>query len=368
MAAALMTWIETSLAARRRKCSAMGLGLIAALMLTGTSTARAAGIDQSLPPMVIAEQGAFEAGGAVLRDGARTLSCDHGYVEYQIPVKARAVALLMWHSSSVKVWQNRWDGGEGYQSIFLRRGFPVYLWDGPRVGRGNWGCATYTYTPLVGRDEQNFVSWRFGARYPEWFPGVQFPTDDTEAWDQAMRARYNEFDTVENAQLEADAAAKAVDRIGPTVLVTNSAGGMRALLTALKSDKVKAIVAYENPGYVFPSDVEAPKGPARFGPVIVSPEDFKKLTRIPIQFVFGDNVDKSPSWTEFARTCQIFVDLVNARGGKAEIVLLPSLGLKGNTHIPFADLNNVAVADQLSAFLQRNKLDLVAKGGGQARR
>jgi hypothetical protein len=38
--------------------------------------------------------------------------------------------------------------------------------------------------------------------------------------------------------------------------------------------------------------------------------------------------------------------------------MLPSVGLKGNTHIPFADLNNVAVADQLSAFLERNKLDL----------
>ena len=37
---------------------------------------------------------------------------------------------------------------------------------------------------------------------------------------------------------------------------------------------------------------------------------------------------------------------------------MPSAGLQGNTHIPFADLNNVAVADQLSAFLRRNELDL----------
>jgi hypothetical protein len=29
----------------------------------------------------------------------------------------------------------------------------------------------------------------------------------------------------------------------------------------------------------------------------------------------------------------------------------------GNTHIAFADLNNVQVADQLSLFLKRNKLD-----------
>ncbi|KAI0844971.1 hypothetical protein F5Y00DRAFT_266064 [Daldinia vernicosa] len=39
----------------------------------------------------------------------------------------------MWHSSTTQVWQNRWGGGEGYKDMFLRRGYPVYLWDGPRV-------------------------------------------------------------------------------------------------------------------------------------------------------------------------------------------------------------------------------------------
>ena len=151
-------------------------------------------------------------------------------------------------------------------------------------------------------------------------------------------------------------------------MVTNSAGGLRALLATLKSDNVKAIVAYEDPGYVFPSDIDSPGEPGRFGPAIVSPEEFAKLTRIPIQFVFGDNIDKSPTWSAYAKTCRKFVDLINARGGKAEILFLPSVGLKGNTHIPFADLNNVAVADQLSAFLRRNRLDLRAgKAGATAR-
>jgi hypothetical protein len=85
--------------------------------------------------------------------------------------------------------------------------------------------------------------------------------------------------------------------------------------------------------------------------------EFKKLTRFPIQFVWGDNIDKSPFWTKSLEYCQQFVDLINANGGHAEILQLPSAGLKGNTHIAFADLNNVAVADLLSAFLQRNKLD-----------
>jgi hypothetical protein len=309
-------------------------------------------------PISIARQGAFEAGGRQLREGENTLSCDHGFVEYQIPPRARDVALFLWHSSSTKVWQTRWDGGEGYQSIFLRRGFPVYLWDGPRVGRGNWGCDAYSYKPSVGQDQQNFISWRLGPKYPDFFPGVQFPTKDPEAWNQATRARYDEFDTAENAKLQSDAAANAIDRIGASVLVTNSAGGLRALLTAVKSDKVKAIVAYENPGYLLPSDYEGPRRTSRFGPIIVSPEEFKRLTRIPIQLVFGDNVEKSTIWSEHLEACRQFVEVLNARGGKAEILSLPSVGVRGNTHIPFADLNNVAVADQLSIFLRRNGLDL----------
>ena len=342
-------------------------GLLAAIVGAGIADGGAA-VAQPQPeqPIMLSRQGAFEAGGKVLSGDKGTLSCDHGHVEYQVPVNARTVALVMWHSSSTKVWQNRWDGGEGYQSIFLRRGFPVYLWDGPRVGRGNWGCEDYTYKAETGRDQQNFVAWRLGAKYLDWFPGVQFPTNDTKAWEQATRARYDEFDTVKNAQLETDAAAVAIDQIGPSVLVTNSAGGWRAMLTALKSksDNVKAIVAYENPGYIFPEGQGPQLDAGPFGPVYVPMSEFKKLTRFPMQFVWGDNVEKSPVWTKYLDWCRQFVDLVNANGGRAEILLLPSAGLKGNTHIPFADLNNVAVADQLSEFLRRNKLDQAAASTG----
>jgi hypothetical protein len=344
--------------------------LLAAIVLAGVTQAGAAAAQsQQQAPIVLAREGAFEAGGKVISGDKGTLSCDHGYVEYQIPVDARSVALFLWHSSSAKVWQNRWDGGEGFQSIFLRRGFPVYMWDGPRVGRGNWSCEGITYTPEPGRDQQNFVAWRLGTKYPDWFPGVQFPTNDAKAWEQATRARYDEFDTVKNAQLETDAAAQAIDQIGPSVLVTNSAGGWRALLTALKtkSDNIKAIVAYENPGFVFPEGQGPQLDPGPYGPVYVPMSEFKKLTRFPIQFVWGDNIDKSPFWMKSLAYCQQFVDLINANGGHAEILQLPSVGLKGNTHIAFADLNNVAVADLLSAFLQRNKLDLRAPPSGEAK-
>lgn len=324
----------------------------AAALIAGCASTTA-----SRGPLLIETQGAFAVGGKIIGDPVTaSLHCDHGVVEYQIPPHARAVNLLMWHSASAVAWQQRWDGGEGFQSIFLRRGYPVYLWDGPRVGRGNWGCAETSYTPRAGGDQQNFVAWRFGLAYPNWFEGVQFPKDDPEAWNRATRARYQEFDTIANAQLETDAAAVLADRIGPTVAITNSAGGLRALLTALKSDNIKGIVAYENVGWVYPKGEgpNVPEGP--FGPVEVTLEEFRKLTRLPIQVVWGDNVEKSATYRARLAESRRFVEIVNKYGGQAEVLVLPDAGLKGNTHLPFADLNNVAVADLLSKFLEDHGL------------
>jgi hypothetical protein len=335
----------------------IGLGLLAAGAVAVLATGFVAAQGKPAAPLTIQKQGSFAVGGKVLGDPASSLHCDHGYVDYQVPVNPRRVNLVMWHSAAATAWLNRWDGGEGYQSIFLRRGYPVYIWDGPRVGRANWGCAEHTYTPGTGRDQGNFTAWRFGDKYPNWFPGVQFPTKDPEAWNQASRARYLEFDSVENAQMQSDAAAKLMDRIGPSVALTNSAGGLRAILTALKTDKLAGIVMYENVGYVYPAG-EGPGGPVGvFGPIEVPLEEFKKLTKLPMQMVWGDNVDKAGNYSNSVKLSRLFAEKVNKYGGKAEVLMLPDVGLKGNTHIPFADMNNVAVADQLSKFLAQHGLD-----------
>lgn len=324
-----------------------------ALAIAGCSGGR----DSPGTPVAIQKQGSFAVGGKVLADDKGSLHCDHGYAEFQIPRNPRRINLVMWHSAAATAWLNRWDGGEGYQTIFLRRGYPVYIWDGPHVGRANWGCTDHYYGAATGRDQRNFTSWRFGAQYLQWFDGVQFPTKDAEAWNQAARARYLEFDTVENAQLQSDAAAKLMDRIGPSVALTNSAGGFRAILTALKTDNLAGIVMYENVGYVYPEG-EGPGGRVGpFGPVEVPLEQFRKLAKIPMQVVWGDNLDKAGNYLGSLSLARLFCEKVIKYGGKCEILMLPDVGLKGNTHIPFADMNNVAVADELSKFLSRHGLD-----------
>jgi hypothetical protein len=50
-------------------------------------------------------------------------------------------------------------------------------------------------------------------------------------------------------------------------------------------------------------------------------------------------------------------DVVNKHGGDVTLVHLPDLGIRGNTHFPMSDLNNVQIADLLSRYLAEKKLD-----------
>jgi hypothetical protein len=54
---------------------------------------------------------------------------------------------------------------------------------------------------------------------------------------------------------------------------------------------------------------------------------------------------------------RLFVEAVNRHGGNAKNVMLPEMGVRGNTHFPMLDLNNVRIADLLSQFLKEQRLD-----------
>jgi hypothetical protein len=295
-------------------------------------------------------------------------------VEYFLPATPRKTSLVMWHSSSTQVWQNRWDGGEGFKDMFLRRNYPVYLWDGPRVGRANWSCEPVTYTPGY-RDEGNFPSWNFGKRFPEWWSDTQFPKENTQAWKDATASRYDEFDLLKNIQIETDAAAIAADsgRLGDSIVyLTNSAGGLRAMVTATKAMKnnIAGIVTYESIGYVFPiGDPESPKlctdpNACGFGPTGVPLEDFKKLAKLKsIQFVWGDHRGANDRNYEYVEQSRLSAKLINKYGGHAQVLMLgEDAGLKGSTHIPFMDMDNEKVADLLDVFLKTARLDAYQSG------
>ncbi len=92
--------------------------------------------------------------------------------------------------------------------------------------------------------------------------------------------------------------------------------------------------------------------------------EFMRLTKIPIIIFFGDNIPATLSknsgadgWRARLQMSRVWRDAVNKHGGNVTVVHLPEVGVHGNTHFPFSDLNNVQVADLMSSFLKKNGFD-----------
>jgi pimeloyl-ACP methyl ester carboxylesterase len=267
--------------------------LIATALLTSASAQVAR--KHTSEPLTIQEQGSFAVGGKVITNSGtfnpkqpspqgQTLHGDHAYVFYQIPVNRRKLPLVFLHGTGQfsKTWETTPDGREGFQTIFLRRRFPVYLIDQPRRGNAGRGTVTATIEPVP--DEQMwFDTFRVGI-WPEYFPGVQF-SKDPEALNQYFRQMTPNVGPYD-PEVISDACAALFSKIGPAVFVTHSQGGGLGWLTAVKSSNVRAIVSYEpGSGFLFPEG-EVPEAlPSSGGPLSaigVPMAEFTKLKVAPV--------------------------------------------------------------------------------------
>lgn len=62
-------------------------------------------------------------------------------------------------------------------------------------------------------------------------------------------------------------------------------------------------------------------------------------------------------WRISKARARAFVDAINRRGGDATLLVLPDMGIRGNTHAPFADTNNLEVARLMEEWLHKKGLD-----------
>ncbi|HSI75884.1 MAG TPA: alpha/beta fold hydrolase, partial [Lunatimonas sp.] len=354
---------------------------ITLLLVTSLSAQKS----NNLKPIVIKDQGSFTVGGSVvkapgtfdpIKHGAfnpadqasegQTLHGDHAYVFYQVPRKAKKLPLVFWHGFGQysKTWESTPDGREGFQNIILRKNYPVYIIDQPRRGRA--ARSTVPGTISAKPDDQLwFGIFRLGAGN-DFYPGVQFPKDP-EALDQFFRQITPDTGPID-FEVNTEAVSALFDKIGEGILVTHSHSGGQGWLTALKNSKIKGIVSYE-PGSNFlfpegnvPEPINYVGGSLRA--VGVPKEDFLKLTQIPIIIYYGDHIPTEPvenpgqeQWRAALAMAKLWRDAVNQAGGDVTLVHLPEIGIKGNTHFPFSDLNNLEIADLMSDWLKEKRLN-----------
>lgn len=329
-------------------------------------------------PLQIQQQGSLLAGGSAatapgtfdpyhpLAPEGQTFHGDHVYAFYQIPVNARPLPIVMLHGAgqSSRSWETTADGREGFQNLFLRRRFATYLLDQPRRGKAGRSMVEQTIKPVA--DEQLwFNQFRIGV-WPDAFAGSQFPPGGVarEQFFRSMTPNTGPYDSAVVAQ----GISALLDKTGPAILFTHSQGGGPGWLAAISNPGVRAIVAFE-PGsdFVFPEgEAPAPITSAfdTLVPRVVAQDQFDALTRIPILIFYGDNIPADPvrlpaqdSWRARLQMARLWRDAVNRHGGDVRLIHLPEIGIKGNSHFIFSDLNNIEIADLVSTFLADKHLD-----------
>ncbi len=358
-----------------KKKSTKLLSLLSLVLIINFSSSAQSNSKQK--PLVIQEQGSFAVGGTIITNPGKfdpykptpegqTFRGDHAYVFYQVPVKARKYPLVMWHGIGQfsKTFETTPDGREGYQNIFLRNNYSVYLINQPR--RGNAGRSTVTATINPIPDEQQwFDVFRVGV-WPNYFDGVQFARD-TETLNQYFRSMTPSIGAID-IEVNTEAVSSLFTKIGEGILVTHSHSGGMGWKTAVKNSNIKAIVSYEpGSGFLFPEgELPAPiaSSAGSLEAIGITMKDFMLLTKIPIVIYYGDNIPENPSpnpgadgWRARLAMARKWGDTVNKYGGDVTVVHLPEVGLKGNTHFPFSDLNNIQVADLMNKWLKEKGLD-----------
>ncbi|RQP05382.1 MAG: alpha/beta fold hydrolase [Paracoccus sp. BP8] len=353
------------------------MNILGALVVSTGIIAASGASAQQAEPLVISEQGSFAVGGSVATTPGtynnnaptaegQSVHGDHLYAFYQIPQDARSTPIVMLHGAmqSARSWETTPDGREGFQTLFLRKGYPVYLVDQPRRGRAGNSLEAATIEPAP-FDQLFFDQFRFGI-WPDYFEGVQVD-QSPEVLEQFLRSvtpNTGPYDP----NVIADAMSALVDRTGPAILFTHSQGGGPGWLTAIRNEGVRGIVAYEpGSGFVFPEGEVPEAMDSAAGPLAaeaVPLEEFQKLTRFPILIYYGDNIPTEPTerrgednWRVRLDMARLWVEAINRHGGDATLVHLPEIGIAGNTHFPFSDLNNVEIADHTAQFLAEKGLD-----------
>ena len=328
--------------------------------------------------LVLQDQGTFTAGGTVTTEPGewdpldptnpqgQTTHHGHASVFYQIPADYNGHDIVFLHgvTQSRVCWQTTADGRDGFDRIFLDNGYGVYLSDQPGRGEAGW-TANPAEENSVGQEQHMFGQFRYGV-WPDFYPGILVPQTE-EYMDQFFRQMTPDTGSYSTYEI-GSAIAAILEKTGPAILMTHSAGGPMGWEAAMQSDNVEAIVALEPGSFPFPEGMMPEPIENVYMPNYqgwkVSMDDFSKLLDMPIIMYYGDYIPSEPSqnagedfWRANLELAHIFCDTVNELGGDCTLVVLPEIGIHGNSHFLQSDLNNQEIAGLILDWLRENNLD-----------
>ena len=340
--------------------------LLSTVALAAPVTAQDKRKDEPVKPLIIAKQGSFFVGGEskTLSPGPARgagpapggeITVNQMYVQYQIPPRGdQHVPVVMVHGCclSSKTWETTPDGRMGWSEYLVRKDRSVYLADQVSRARSGFdasiisavkaGTVPPTQLPniILASHQVAWSVFRFGPSFGTPFPDGQFPIEAVDELYKQMIPDLNSLLPMPNPTWK-NMAALAVQLRGAVLMGHSESGFFPEQAALIDPGGVKGMISIEMP---CPALTDAQVG---------------ALAKIPTLIMFGDHLGDvqgggPANWAASYEGCQKYVSRVKEQGGDAEMMSLPAMGIKGNSHMLMQDRNSLQLADLLLAWIDRH--------------
>ncbi len=337
-------------------------------------------------------QGYFFVGGKYVDSKTGPMMERQMYVEYRLPAKiTQRYPIVMIHGAAQTGtnFTGTPDGRKGWAEFFVERGYAVYVVDQPTRGRSAWmesvGPLTRFSAPQL---EHRFTNAAKHNLWPQAKLHTQWPGDGPNkgtrgdpVFDQfyASQVQYIGVNAIVE-QLNRDAGAALLDRIGPAIVMTHSqTGAIGWVIGDARPKLVKAIIAAEPTGppfsnAVFSKDRARPYGltetPLAYEPPISEPSQL-----VAVQQAEADAPNLERCYTQGAPVRKLAnlqnipivilaaessyhavydhctAKYLNQAGVNTTFVRLEEAGIRGNGHMMMIEKNNLEIADFIEKWI-----------------
>jgi pimeloyl-ACP methyl ester carboxylesterase len=339
----------------------MTSGVIAVAVLGACGGAPTAG-EQGL---TLGSQGSFFVGGEVKTvepqpgapAGVRAgdITVNQMYVQYQTPPgPGKHLPVVMVHGCclSSKTWETTPDGRMGWNEYFVRKDRPVYLADQVSRARSGFDPSTITAVKagaappsalpgiIAATHQLSWTLFRFGPEYGTAFPDEQFPVGAADELYKQMIPDLNALLPTPNPTWT-QMAALAKQLKGAVLMGHSESGFFPQQAALIDPSGIRGLITIE---------AQCPDN--------LTDAQIASLAKIPNLVMFGDHLEDVPtvivSWKKTLDVCSAYVDKVKAAGGDAEMMYLPKMGIKGNSHMLMQDKNNLQLADLVMKWIDEH--------------